>query len=225
MDFELIERHPWITGGTIVVGGLILFLIFRRRGASSDGTTAAAGVSYYPASSGTDPTAAALQAQQDQTAAALSATQIQASTQLGLATISADVAKLNISAGADVANQQTQAQTVLGVGTLNAQVALAQIQAQNELDVIRVIAAAYGGGGSSVGTGGLGSGITSSPTTTTQPVNQIAPPAPIYIPPVTAPSSPATPGGNTGNYPLPAAGGPVIAGGTPLEPKPNYIPV
>lgn len=228
MDFQLIEDHPWITAATVVVGGLVLYLILRGRGSSA--AQSPSGVTYYPAQQGTDPTAAALQASQDQSAAQLSALNIQSAAQIQLAQIQAGVAGLQINAGQDVTNKQTAAQLALGIGTLQAQVDITAIQAQSELDAIHAIAAAYGGGssgssGSSGGgsTGGVGSVIVSNPTTITQPTTQITPPMPVYLPPGGAP-----PGSNTtdtGSYPLPQIGGPVITGGTPLEPAAAFIPV
>jgi hypothetical protein len=225
MDFELIERHPWATAGIVVVGGFVVYLIFRGGGSSAAAATSPNGVAYYPAPAGTDPTAAALQAQQDQISAALSATNIQAQTQLGLATISAGVSNTNVAAQQDVTNKQTAAQLALGIGTLQAQVDLAQIQANSELDAIRAIAAAYGGGSGS----GSGGGISSIPTTpgggTT---NQIGPVVPVQIPSSfgAAPSPGITGLGtlDTGNYPVLAVGAPVLVN-TPLEPAAAYTPV
>jgi hypothetical protein len=224
MDFQLIEDHPWITAAAVLVGGLVLYLILRGRGSSA--SSSPSGVTYYPAQQGTDPTAAALQANDTQAQTYLAGLNVQSATQIQLAGIQAGVAGLTVTAQQDVTNKQTAAQLALGLGTLQAQVDITAIQAQSELDAINAIARAYGAGSGSSGSSGpvgVGSGIVSTPTTITQPTTQITPPVPVYLPPGGAP-----PGGNTtdtGSYPLPQIGGPVITGGTPLEPPASFIPV
>lgn len=223
MDFELLERHPYITGAVVIIGAAGLYLILRR-GSSTSSTDqtgiSPSGVSYY-APAGTDPTAAALQSQEDQTTAALSATQIESQTQLGLGQLSAGVQNTSTTASADVANQQTAAQLQLGLGTINGQVALAQIQAQSQLDLINAIMRAYSG----TGGGGAGNVTTSTPTPS-GPVSTVTPYTPAPVAPSTGPvtTTPVVTEPDPVMPPTGSSGLAIVPGGTQLVPYPNLIP-
>lgn len=145
MDFGLIEKHPWATTGIVLGGGVLLFVVMRRGGSSS-----AAPAGYAAGSSGTDPNAAALAAQQNQTAAYLSSVQLQGATSISLAKIGADVSMFTTGKTADTINTQTAAQLALGLGTQNAVVRQTEINAGLQGRYIDAIIAAFTGHSSPV---------------------------------------------------------------------------
>jgi hypothetical protein len=226
MDFELIERHPWMTGGIVLGGGFLLYLLLRHRQASS-----ATGQAAVAVAGGVDPQTAALQAQaaaqQTQMQGYISGLQIQGGTQVSLAQIGADVSKYTTGASADVANQQTAAQLALGVNTNAAIVAQSQINADVQMKSIDAIVAAFRGNQNpSVSPGP----VTYSTPGNPNPTGQTLPQSPVNVStPTYISSNPALGATNPGSLPpgsvVATPGGPIVPGGQLLVPLPNYIPV
>lgn len=202
MDFGLIERHPYMTGGIVLGGGFLLYLVFRGRGGSS------APVSYVGGATATDPNAAAIQAQQTQMQAYVTGLQLQGATQISLAQIGADVSRNNVAAAASVSNTQTAAELALGLGSQNAVVSQTRINADIQLRYIDAIVAAFTGHPS----------ISPSPSGVPTPgaINPTFQPAPMQ------PTYPSTPGGTGGSAPVNFGGtnpGTIIPGGQQLVPS------
>jgi hypothetical protein len=150
-DFKIIKEHPWLTAGTVLIGGFLLYLLFRGRGSAS--AAPSGGVVTTTAS---DPTATAANAQlqglqiqagvqSQQIGASLQAIALQTDATLKGKAIDAATNLASISASQDVASQQIAAQLQLGLGTQSSTVQLAQIQAQAQQNVIDAITQAYGG--------------------------------------------------------------------------------
>jgi hypothetical protein len=214
MDFGLIERHPWFTTGAILIGGYILFSALRNRSAaaSTGGITAVQ----------TGPSDAQVQAdaQAQQAAAQLQALQIQGSTQLQLAGVSADVAKTQITTGANSTDLQTAAGLQIGLSTLDAQLGLAQIQATSQDHLLDLLSKAFSGNSTPTAaaspvavTGTTGNSV-AAPVSTS---NYVAPTPTTIAPPIYTPN----PTGNGQSGDISA----IIPGGQQLVPNFTVIPV
>jgi hypothetical protein len=99
MEFPLLEKHPWLTGGAILGGALALFLYWRS--GSSSSSAGVPGVIY--AGSGTDPAT------------------IAANAQMQMAQLSAGVANANIAATQTANDNKLSAQLAVAMGTLQLQ--------------------------------------------------------------------------------------------------------
>lgn len=150
MDFTLIKNHPWITAGSVLVGGFLLYLLFRRP-SSSGGST---GVVYAGGQSDPAATAANTQlalgqlganVQMAQIGAGLQALQIQSDTALKAKTLDVATSLAGINAQQDITNRQTDATLQLGLGAQSSNVEALRIQAGAQRDLIDAIVGAYGG--------------------------------------------------------------------------------
>lgn len=108
MDFSIIKRHPYATGGAVIVGGFVLYLLLSSSQGGATTSTVASG-----------PTAADLQLAGIQ--AGVQSQQIQASAATSVAQLQADAA-----------NKQTDAQLQASLAQLTAQQNLATIQSQTD---------------------------------------------------------------------------------------------
>jgi hypothetical protein len=215
-DFELIEKHPWVTVAAIGGGGLILY--FLMRGGSSSGASA---TPVYQATSGAaDPNADALTAQTQQINAQLQGESIQGNTQIALAQIGAGVQSQGITASADVTNNQTSAQLQLGMGTLGAQVATEQISAGVQMATIDAIVRAF------TGSNAAGNPITNPAppvqtpvvNSTGNPISTYTQPNNVYVMPPAYQPGPGTSGVGSGGSTTSG----IIPGGNTLVPVPNF---
>lgn len=133
---NILMRHPYATGGALIVG--ILLLVMVKGGSSSSTTTTSGGTTVDPSVVGAGMQLQAMQAQlashaQDVTAAAAAEADKNAIT-LAIAKISADQNTVNMNLQTMLGMKQMQSQENIAVmqGTLQAQIAGAQIQSQNQ---------------------------------------------------------------------------------------------
>lgn len=170
MDFSLIEKHPWITTGIVIGGGVILFLTLRGSGGQSAG---GGGTSYV----GVDPATANAQAAADvantQAQTYLAGLQLQGATQISLAQIGAGVSTYGTGRTADTIDTQTAAQLALGLGSQNVQVQISQMQTNLQMRYLDAIIAALGGS----------PGVTTSTPNSPSPTTTITPAYPVSVAP------------------------------------------
>ena len=114
LNFDLLKKHPYATGGIVIVGGLVVFYFLSSGSSSSAVPVASSGSSDYQASLSADEQMAQVQA----------GASVQAQAQqvaLQQAQLQQEITDRQTDASLEIGNTQTAAQLALG---------LAQIQAQ-----------------------------------------------------------------------------------------------
>ena len=171
-DFSLLKEHPYITGGVVIIGGLLVYVWYKNRSASVDssGNTVAGAaqptaLDLANAQYGAQENLATIQAnaQTNQLNAGLEVAQLEANTQTSAAQIGAQTSIAAISAQEEVLKAQYSTALQIQQSNNQTSIAMGQITAQTQTDLIDAILKL--------------NGATAPATTAIQPIQSAPPPA------------------------------------------------